>query len=425
MKRLSAVFLFLGMFLFSLTAKASPLFSVKNLFVDVTAESALAARENALVKVQIEAFSSLLKRIALLPEAFDFTSISTENIIDMVQNLSVLDEKNSKVRYLAHVSVEFKEDKVKEFLQEKELSFVPVASSPILVLPLYSDKKFPEKMLFSEQNEWFSSWKNESLESPLTPLILPLGDLEDMSLLSSEQLKTDYDIDIQPLLKKYGAKEALVFEAYYEENLHLAYFHIYPFKHVKSDFKEFTFSESVNEPLAAVFKRASKKIITALGDDYRKNNALRFDMPSRLTVVTPLENLKSLIQIRKKIESVKVIKKYVLQAVKKDKAQMEIFYAGNLKMLSDSLKKKGLLLFTLTDELWEIKQLEKATEEEKQKDPFLEKDTVDVLDESPMDYYPTLPTALSPETEQPSDIQENPEALSFPPYLEEKGEEND
>ena len=76
----SALVLFSGVFLFSGIGRAEdPLFTVDGVKVDVTAESAVAARGQAFEKAQQEAFKMLAER--LLPEAdaktFEPPAVST------------------------------------------------------------------------------------------------------------------------------------------------------------------------------------------------------------------------------------------------------------------------------------------------------------------------------------------------------------
>lgn len=351
------------------------MYLVKKVPADVTAESAMAARENALAQAQEKAFYILLNRIALPPAGGEFPVLTAEEIINFVKELRIENEKRSKVRYIASVSVLFNEQMIKEFLQKNELSFIPSPSKPILILPAFQDENEQSPLLFNDRNVWFSFWKNTPPDSPVVPLVVPLGDLEDMKILSPEMLSRPYDIDIKPLLEKYKASEAFVFKAVYHNDKKLLDIEVYPFLHAKTDLTEFSFLESVNVPFQKIMKQSAEKIVLQLEEFYRSKNALRFDAPSSFIAVLPLEGLADWMQMRGRLDKISAIKQYILQAVKKDKAQIEVFYAGNLKMLSDNLKEEGLFLFPQNGDFWIIKKMENATEEELSRDPFLEVDT--------------------------------------------------
>ena len=346
------------------------MYLVKKIATDVTAESAMAARENALVQAQEKAFYILLNRIALPPAGGDFPVLTAEEIINFVKELRIENEKRSKVRYMASVSVLFDEKMIKEFLLKNELSFIASPSKPILILPVYTDENERSLLLFNDRNVWFSFWKSTPPDSPVVPLVVPFGDLEDMTLLSPDALNRPYDIDIKPLLEKYNASEAFVLKAVYHNDKKLLDIEVYPFLHGKTELTEFSFLESVNVPFQKIMQQSAEKIIFQMEEFYRSQNALRFDAPSSFVAVLPLEGLSDWMQMRGRLDKIRAIKQYILQAVKKDKAQIEVFYAGNLKMLSDNLKEEGLFLFPQNGDFWVIKKTEKATPEELKKDPF-------------------------------------------------------
>ncbi|MBC8239360.1 MAG: DUF2066 domain-containing protein, partial [Alphaproteobacteria bacterium] len=115
---------------------ASDVFEVTDVPVDATAESAVAARGQALAAGQLEAFTRLLRRLTLRENHAILPIPDTNTVSTYIRDFSVSDERTSSVRYLANLHVRFKSADIRALLGEFGLPFAETISKPTVVLPV-------------------------------------------------------------------------------------------------------------------------------------------------------------------------------------------------------------------------------------------------------------------------------------------------
>jgi hypothetical protein len=193
-------------------ALSDNVFTVKNINVDVTSSSAADARENAFNNAQLLAFEELINRV--LPEeliqSFEMPELSTVSLL--VKDYEITEEKLSSVRYIGTYTFRFKEDKVKEFLDQSGMYYTDVGSKPILVIPFFQTAT--HTLLWNrDENPWLQAWSRNNNLQGLVPFVVPIGDLEDVSTISDNGLIA-YDHDaMQNMVSRYNAGEASLISA--------------------------------------------------------------------------------------------------------------------------------------------------------------------------------------------------------------------
>lgn len=95
----------------------------------------------------------------------------------------VYDEKSSASVYRAYITYRFKPDGVRRLLKAARLPYSEAQTRTALVLPvLQTDSGV---YLWESNNPWMAAWKARPYTHELTPMIAPLGDLEDASKVSA------------------------------------------------------------------------------------------------------------------------------------------------------------------------------------------------------------------------------------------------
>ena len=108
------------------TAELS-VYEVRDVAVDVTAETAARAREQALAAGEHMAFRRLLERLTLREDHARLPELEQREITEYVQDFSVADEKTSAVRYLARLNFRFKAQEVRGLLHDFGVTFITLA----------------------------------------------------------------------------------------------------------------------------------------------------------------------------------------------------------------------------------------------------------------------------------------------------------
>ena len=156
--RRAAAALVSGLFLITVSPfaqAATEAFTVRGVYLDVTAETAAAAREAAHADGHAEAMHRLLDR--LLPEAerARVPPLAPARVVELVKDFEVADERTSDVRYLARLTVRFKAGPVRRLLRRNGLSHAETRSKPVVVLPVHGPTG--EARLWEDDNPWLAA----------------------------------------------------------------------------------------------------------------------------------------------------------------------------------------------------------------------------------------------------------------------------
>ena len=194
------------------------LFTVEGVQVDVTADSALAARDQAFDKAQADAFMVLAGRMLSESELAGFTAPDVANISSMVQDYEVTAEKLSSVRYIGTYTFRFRASAVERYLNVQGNSYTNVSSAPLVILPFF--QAGGRTYLWSPYNSWMRAWnRTGGAGGALVPVIVPMGDLEDVSDIGDDDVFSYNPSKLAALLKRYDAGDAVIAVAAPDGNL--------------------------------------------------------------------------------------------------------------------------------------------------------------------------------------------------------------
>ncbi len=201
------IFLLYGMMLCAGGAKAD-LYQVSGIPVAAELSSANEAREVALANGQTEAFWQLMRKMTTPSELQKVPVLSQDEVVNLVQNVSVSNEKTTDTKYMATISVRFKPKETQDFLTQNQVPFLIQAPPPYVVIPVF--KKGEKVELLEEDNPVFIFLKQMENNNPLFEVNVPTGDGEDVVLVQ-ELWDVGAEEGWEPLLKKYGAERVFFF----------------------------------------------------------------------------------------------------------------------------------------------------------------------------------------------------------------------
>lgn len=187
------------------------IFAVQGVDVDVTSTDAAAAKNQALMDVQVKAFFELVERLGSPELAADLQQkLTPEDIAPYLRSLSIEKETSAPGRYIGRFTVRFLPQKMQKFFQDYGIRVPTQQADPILVLPVYRD---PDGNKLWEDNPWRKAWIDLKGEQGIVPIIVPLGDLEDTETLSVDDALKGDGIRLEAIRKRYGAPSLLVAQA--------------------------------------------------------------------------------------------------------------------------------------------------------------------------------------------------------------------
>lgn len=183
------------------------MFSVTGVQVDVTDTDATTARTRAIIEAQVKAFYQLAERLGSPEAAKRLEGMDARDIGRMLRSLSIEEERSGPGRYIGKLTVRFLPDKIREVLGRYGVDVVEDQAPPLVVLPLW---KGPNGLVLWEDNLWRKAWLDLKAEQSLVPIIVPLGDLQDTSAITPDEVAAGDAIKLESLMIRYEAKAVLV-----------------------------------------------------------------------------------------------------------------------------------------------------------------------------------------------------------------------
>ena len=192
----------------TLPASAGDLFTVKNVHVDVTADSAATARGLAQAQGQRDALTQLMHRLTLPEDWSKLPPVDDQMAQNAVSGFQVASEKASSTRYIANLIVSFQRGAVRGILSRSGVPFAETQARPALLLPVL--EKDGTRILWEDDNPWRKAWNKVDLSGAMKPLIVPLGDIDEMNLVPVDKAVSGDAEALTALAERYGASDTVV-----------------------------------------------------------------------------------------------------------------------------------------------------------------------------------------------------------------------
>ncbi|MCB9989760.1 MAG: DUF2066 domain-containing protein [Rhodospirillales bacterium] len=183
-------------------------FTIRDVAVDITAESAAAAREQAFAEAQQKAFQQLAERLLSEQQLSSFTLPAVSVISSLIKDFEITQEQLSSVRYIGTYIFRFKNDAVRNYLNMQGMTYSDVRSKPVLVIPFY--QWGAQTVLWGGDNPWLAAWNRLQSYQGLVPVIVPIGDLQDVADISDNEALTYKPDNLQSMMMRYNAGEAMI-----------------------------------------------------------------------------------------------------------------------------------------------------------------------------------------------------------------------
>ena len=186
-------------------------FTIENVQVDITANNAADAREQAFTRAREDAFKILADRLLPDTEKDRLAPPDAKTISTMIRDYEITKEKLSSVRYIGSYTFRFNGDAVRRYITSQKLHYTDVGSKPVLVLPFY--RRGGQILLWGEDNPWLAAWSESNTYQGLVPVTVPIGDLQDVSDISGGNDMAFDPQALKSMIARYDAGDALILVA--------------------------------------------------------------------------------------------------------------------------------------------------------------------------------------------------------------------
>ncbi len=337
---------------------ADSVYTISNVKVDVSAENAIKAREQAFEQAQAKAFDELAKNLLDESELATFKAPSLSTISLMIQDYEVSNEKLSSKRYSGTYKIRFQERGVKKYFN-KGASDATMANSsssakpsrgysdiaksnPVLVLPFIETNVGP--MIWTPQNVWFTAWNNApNLNTGLASIIVPLADIGDVQDISDNEALTYNPLNLKSMLQRYRASEAVIAIAKPEQgalNIEL----------YRTDRGRPEFANQIRERLttgqseADLYAKAVQSVKAAINSDWKNRTAAKSNERGIIKVRATFSSLQQWSQIQRNLKRTNGVTSTELKVLSPREAYLDIIFNGNLEALKIALNQNALTL---------------------------------------------------------------------------------
>lgn len=323
-------------------------YTVSGVAVDETADSELAAKTAGLVNGKRDAWRRLMERLTLSGDADRAPQPGDAAIENLIRDLSIDDERFGGGRYLAELTVRFVPSAVRDVMRRAGLSYAETQSRPLVVLPLYQVAGVV--MLWDDGNDWFDAWAGLELPESLVPLIVPLGDLSDVSTVSARQVLNEDRDAIAGMARKYGATGVFVAVAQDrtapggQPEVDVAVLAHAP--GFEDWIEVVAFSAGPDGDISELLVRAAHGAVAAIDDRWKRDNLVRPDEAAEtLRVRAPIDSLSHWLGIKRGLAGASpTVREVTLVELSTVMALVDIGYAGGLEQLQRTLSRQGLRL---------------------------------------------------------------------------------
>lgn len=318
------------------------IYEIKGLGVDATAKDAQQAKIAALQSGQEAAFNILIKRLAIVNDATTLPKFTAVEIAPLLAGLTIEQEKTSPTRYIAKLTVKFRAAQVKEFLGRFNIPFADAQAPNILLVAVWKGRGKP--VLWDTPNPWRDAWGKVDASNSITPILLPLGDLTDISILAIEDITKNDQEKIGQLKGRYGTDHFLIAKASLTPSG----------KSIRVDIRggspmgqvEFvqTYPVTKRNVAGAAF-RAAREFLQALEVRWKQENQNASSLAGTIFSVTvPFNSLQEWQGLRAELVATQGVSAVDIKSLSARGALVSVRFNGTGESLANALSARGMIL---------------------------------------------------------------------------------
>ena len=304
------------------------------------------SREKYLNKAFFNSFEILMNKILLISDLKKVEKLKLKEIKNLIKSFKILEESYREDIYRANFQVIYNEQKVKEFLRKKNISFsLPKNISAVFYPVFYINGK----MQNLNENFFYNNWNKIKIKNELINFILPLDDLDDISQITKMRDNLE-DLDILSFVSKYGEKNyVFVLMDYGKNKLNI---------YLKTNFNNNTTSKNISYDVKNVrneiiLNSILKDLKLEIVDTWKEQNLINLLMPLSIKIKFKHSKLKDLDKLRKTFYKIGIIDNYTLEEFNINNSNYKIYYYGNPKKLKAELLKYGYELIN-NQGVWQL-----------------------------------------------------------------------
>ena len=314
--------------------------------MDETATSSRKASRTALKKAQRIALEKLFRKIIREEDHKHLPPLTDGQITELVSGIEIANEKSSSVRYIADFTVHFSRDKIYNFLSAMQLPFAETLSNPVNILTVL--EKDGASILWEKSNDWRIAWMDYDTINNLVPIkIITPSRTGRMSMTAWQAQQGDPEA-LNKFARLTGLRTLYIMSAHVENNYGAGgrglTLKIFKAGDDTLAYETMVTVDANTEDLKPLYDEAIKQATYWLDNQWKEKVMIHFGTSSHLIMDIRFDQSEDWFTIKKRLESISLIRKVTYRKFKTNSAEVEIEHSGDVAQITLTLEQEDLIL---------------------------------------------------------------------------------
>ncbi|VAV97552.1 hypothetical protein MNBD_ALPHA02-2518 [hydrothermal vent metagenome] len=325
---------------------APRIYTIYNILMDETATSSRKASRTALKKAQRIALEKLFRKIIREEDHKHLPPLTDGQITELVSGIEIANEKSSPVRYIADFTVHFSRDKIYNFLSAMQLPFAETLSNPVNILTVL--EKDGASLLWEKGNDWRMAWLNYDTINNLVPIkVITPSRTGRMSMTAWQAQQGDPEA-LDKFARLTGLRTLYIMSARVENNFtpvgRTLTLKIFKAGDDTLAYETMVTADANAEDLKPLYDEAIKRATYWLDNQWKEKVMIHFGTSSHLIMDIRFDQSEDWFKIKKRLESISLIRKVTYRKFKTNSAEVEIEHSGDVAQITLTLEQEDLIL---------------------------------------------------------------------------------
>ena len=294
-------------------------------------------REKYLNRAFLNSYEILMNKILLTRDLKNVKNIKLNEIKNLISSFQIIEESYRENIYRANIKISYNEDRIKNFLGQKNISFSLPENISAVFFPIFY---INDEIQSFDESFFYMEWNEVKIKNELINFILPIEDLDDISKITKMKNNIE-DLDVDSLVSKYNEKN-YAFALMNYENKKLNIYLKTNFNNNKTS-KNFLY-DIQNIKDKALLNSILKEMKIQITDLWKEQNVINLLMPLSINIKFQHSKLEDLDKLRNTFYKIGIIDNYNLEEFNVNNSIFKIYYYGNPKKLRSELSKFGYML---------------------------------------------------------------------------------
>lgn len=332
------------------TAAMAAAYTIRDIEVQASGKNATEARTIAQQEAETKAFQQLVTQLGRPQDSV--AQITPEMVSRMVTGYEVVSEKIGPTSYQAMLNVSFNDQMLRQIFNDlPQATPIKHGEEPRIVVPMLTING--QVFVWEEPNPWKDAWE-EYVAGAETQVMVPLGDLGDISTLDRTAAEQRDRLALSRLAQRYNVNKVALAEAVLRNETDSVV--------LEGTLTELSGDKVVGSPRS--FRVESKTLDTGLFSTAVQqavgvlNNPLYETQPelagvvsntNKLKVLVPLTNIREWVTVRRLLSQIPAVKGMDIIAITPNQVDLFLHFFGDLKQLEQRLAPEGLTMAPYSD----------------------------------------------------------------------------